>query len=662
MTVNNHEQENHAAQVPKTDPPTQLTKEEMRAKIRASLAAREETESQTKSGQNRTAQTPRRQQIPVYAAKSASPAAAPKSQASTNSVASSVEHTRMEKTRQLRETLATQHERESADQTQQQQAATAQQRTAAHTGTSYSSHQDNMDYRESSSRRPQAPPQSQNRRSYPPRQPQYDRRDYRDYRSSAATTSLKKVLIISAIVLVLLLAAFYFGGLALYRDKFLPNTYINELNVSGMTQDEAESLLVNNAQEMGITFVTKSGEEIVFKGSSFGCTTTMPEGSLDEAWSESHGTWFTKIFAKSEYVVSLDQTYSDDALISLIAAYDWGNVAPTNAQVVQADDGSFYIEPEDDGNMVDTEILSDFTLEQLANGTTTINMALSGCYMTAEITSEDLEDTLDLYNQYADVVITFDMTNREEMFDPVGTEELDFDTFINWITFDSDGTLTLDKEAATEWVQTNIADQYDTFCEDGYSRTFESTMHETVTVTLTETSTYGWETDVEATVDVLEEYLQAGESITTEPEWIQAGFRPTRSDGTVFDEGTYIEVDICNQHLWFYVDGELYLDTDVVTGLASDPDRETHTGIFKIRDKQENAVLGTYEVQGYETPVSYWMPIDHTGIGLHDLSRSAYGGDIYLTNGSHGCINLPYSAAQAIYEKCVIGMPVIIVD
>jgi hypothetical protein len=47
-------------------------------------------------------------------------------------------------------------------------------------------------------------------------------------------------------------------------------------------------------------------------------------------------------------------------------------------------------------------------------------------------------------------------------------------------------------------------------------------------------------------------------------------------------------------------------------------------------------------------------------IGLHDSTwRSTYGKNIYKTNGSHGCINLPPSAAAVIYENIEKGMPVI---
>ena len=61
----------------------------------------------------------------------------------------------------------------------------------------------------------------------------------------------------------------------------------------------------------------------------------------------------------------------------------------------------------------------------------------------------------------------------------------------------------------------------------------------------------------------------------------------------------------------------------------------------------------------YETKVTYWMPFNG-GIGLHDANwRSSFGGNIYQTNGSHGCINLPTAAAKEIYDRVYDGIPII---
>ena len=49
------------------------------------------------------------------------------------------------------------------------------------------------------------------------------------------------------------------------------------------------------------------------------------------------------------------------------------------------------------------------------------------------------------------------------------------------------------------------------------------------------------------------------------------------------------------------------------------------------------------------------------GIGLHDATwRSKFGGDIYVTNGSHGCINLPKDKAEKIYDIIDKNMPIIV--
>ena len=49
-------------------------------------------------------------------------------------------------------------------------------------------------------------------------------------------------------------------------------------------------------------------------------------------------------------------------------------------------------------------------------------------------------------------------------------------------------------------------------------------------------------------------------------------------------------------------------------------------------------------------------------VGLHDADRwrSKYGGDIYKTNGSHGCVNMPRDAAEKVFNIVSKGTPVIV--
>ena len=79
--------------------------------------------------------------------------------------------------------------------------------------------------------------------------------------------------------------------------------------------------------------------------------------------------------------------------------------------------------------------------------------------------------------------------------------------------------------------------------------------------------------------------------------------------------------------------------------------------------KQRDRVLrGTQRADGsyeYESHVNFWMPFNR-GIGLHDASwRGSFGGTIYRYSGSHGCINMPYAKAQAVYELIDKTVPII---
>lgn len=113
---------------------------------------------------------------------------------------------------------------------------------------------------------------------------------------------------------------------------------------------------------------------------------------------------------------------------------------------------------------------------------------------------------------------------------------------------------------------------------------------------------------------------------------------------------TYIEVDIGQQKMFYYRQGELYLETDVVTG----KNKATPEGVNYVYAKQKNRVL---RGPGYASPVKYWMPVNG-GIGIHDASwRDEYGGDIYIRNGSHGCINTPLEIVEQMYEVMEVGTP-----
>ena len=66
---------------------------------------------------------------------------------------------------------------------------------------------------------------------------------------------------------------------------------------------------------------------------------------------------------------------------------------------------------------------------------------------------------------------------------------------------------------------------------------------------------------------------------------------------------------------------------------------------------------GSYK---WESPVTYWMPFNG-GVGFHDASwQPTFGGSRYLTNGSHGCVNMPPEMAGKLFDLISAGTPVVV--
>lgn len=121
---------------------------------------------------------------------------------------------------------------------------------------------------------------------------------------------------------------------------------------------------------------------------------------------------------------------------------------------------------------------------------------------------------------------------------------------------------------------------------------------------------------------------------------------------------TYIEISIKQQRMWFYIDGKMYTETPVVTGNAGY--YSTPKGAFKVMSKASPAQLvgPTWNV-----PVSFWMQFTSSGCGIHDStwrSSKEYGGTTYMGNGSHGCVNTPYSIVKKMYSKAKVGTHVVV--
>ncbi len=290
--------------------------------------------------------------------------------------------------------------------------------------------------------------------------------------------------------------------------------------------------------------------------------------------------------------------------------------------------------PEVRGNIIDFDTAFNLAVNQLQSGIDTIDFS-SLIQAEPEITSSKFEENVSKINAILNTTITYNITDSKTLV-------LDKSIMKDWIAVSEDGMYSIDIDShLPEFINLLEEESKDTtvFFE------FEATDLGTVTVPAKKLSL-----NKEAELSRLKSCLENGKSDSLIPLYhLEIG-------------NSYVEVDLGRQHVWMYVDGICILDTDCVTGNKGNHD--TREGYFFLTGKNRNAILRGWNDNGtrYASPVSFWMPFDG-GIGLHDASwRTTFGGEIYIGNGSHGCVNLPKAAAEKIYNNITFDMPIIVYD
>lgn len=209
-----------------------------------------------------------------------------------------------------------------------------------------------------------------------------------------------------------------------------------------------------------------------------------------------------------------------------------------------------------------------------------------------------------------------------------------------------------DEEAVTDFVK-KIAKKYDNI--EAEKTTFKTFAGKTVTV---EEATYGWSVDQEGEAAQLVKDINSHKDVSREPVWATQGFGEYK-DGI---GNTYIDIDVTLQRLTYYEDGQKKISFDVVTGCRN-TGTTTPTGLFSVLNKATNINLKGSNVDGskYTSFVNYWMAFLGSSYGMHDATwRSSFGGDIWITSGSHGCVNCPPDRIPELYNMVEYNTPVLI--
>lgn len=442
------------------------------------------------------------------------------------------------------------------------------------------------------------------------------------------------------------------SGTALAEETtFVAGTSVNGLGISGLTTEEAAGQIGGfYANEYKLTIKERGGKSETISGPEIGFAVGLPEGFLQgilDAQNAAGRPYGPDV--DNRHRVEMANSFSEEALTERIGRLDCisgsGIIQTADARISPYQEGQpFTIIPEVRGTNVDPARTAEVIREAVRTGAAEVDLEAAGCYYEPQIYSGDetLRALCDIMNRCREMTITYVIGED--------TEVLDAATICSWLTGAAEGQIQVDRDLAAAYIKT-LADRYNTA---GTVRTFRTATGRDVEVA----GPYGWKLDEAAETDALIGMIRTGQSQSREPQYASQGAVHGAQDwGT-----TYVEVDLTGQHVYMTKDGAVVWDAPCVTGNLS-KDYDTPPGIFPLTYKERDRVLrgakradGTYE---YESPVSYWMPFNG-GIGLHDANwRSSFGGEIYKTSGSHGCVNLPPSAVPALYEMVYKGMPVI---
>lgn len=459
------------------------------------------------------------------------------------------------------------------------------------------------------------------------------------------TTEVKKnpnkKIIIGVLVGLCALLAIYLGIAFFFVSHFRYGTTINGVNASYKTVSEVKKEITARSDDYELTLFQRDGKSEVIKGSDIGYKFELGNDIENLKKKQSPYGWIAGFFGKKDIELKEEVKYDDTALKGVIDALEClkeeNVIEPKNA-LLELKAGEFVITPEVKGNKLKIEELSKGIINSILSGNTEMNLEDLGYYEEPVTTanSKELIDAKANLEKYTATNITFNFGDGKELLSGA--------TISTWLNIDENYNVSVNEDYIQSYVD-GLATTYNTW---GMTRQFATSLGTTATVV---GGDYGWVLDKEGTGQAIRDAIGSGESITIDPTYDQVAASRTGSD----IGSTYVEINLTTQQVWYYKNGVLITSGNCVTG-TNNTQYATPQGTYVLKYLERNAIL---RGPGYESPVSFWMPFNWD-IGLHDATwRGSFGGGIFQYDGSHGCVNLPYSVAEAIFNNIEAGTPVV---
>ena len=450
----------------------------------------------------------------------------------------------------------------------------------------------------------------------------------------------RSLLLALGIVLFLIIGLYVYFGIY-FRSHFFYQTSIEDVKVGGMTAEEAVEELRLEVKDYLLVMYDRDGNKYQIPGVEFHYD-YQPLGEEEKLIDEqSSFLWPVRIAKDKKLEMNRSITYDEALLKEKVMALGCLNEEqmqkPENA-FIQMTDAGYELVEEKQGNYLIADKLYARIKAAVDMGESEFTFT-DDLYEKPEVTADDavLTECMAKIQAFFGAEITYDMGEDKEV--------VDSGVISSWITVDENYNVTFNEDKVASFVQ-SLASKYNTY---GDEREILTAKGDTVTIG---GGDYGWVIDKEEERAQLIEEVKNGEVKTREPVYSQTAVSRNQND----IGNTYVEVDYTNQHLWYFENGTVKIESDFVSGNIS-KGNGSPDGVFKIVYKKSPAVL---KGEDYESDVTYFMPFAYN-VGFHDASwrHGKFGGTIYKNSGSHGCINLPEEIAAKLYQDVAVDTPVI---
>ncbi|MBQ9123821.1 MAG: L,D-transpeptidase family protein [Lachnospiraceae bacterium] len=449
------------------------------------------------------------------------------------------------------------------------------------------------------------------------------------------------------LLMVLLVLVGYLGLGILYSGHFTRGTWINGIYCTGKTVEEVNLLLIEQTQIPNFVIIDDNDKTYEISLEEVSCVIDYTSQLYRVMYSQNPFRWIGNDTNDRKLSIEPHILFDEKMLFQAVRKsfpFVVASLKEHDLKIYKDENGyQLYNGME---HVLNEEKTCQLVLQKLEERIYSLHLGEAQCYTDLPLTV-DMAETLLLYEQVTDFQqcnIVYDMEEEMIALTPAIVAE--------WILVNENGEFVLDawghlmlRDGAIEEFVNWLADEYDSV---GKARTFTATNGKEVVV---EGGIYGNEINRKKEIAYLKEaFLSKADEIRI-PTYSQKALHRGKND--IGD--TYIEIDMTDQKMYYYQDGELLIETDVVTGNMKRKDA-TPSGVNYVYAKQRNRTL---KGEDYASFVKYWMPVKGS-IGIHDASwRKNFGGDIYLTKGSHGCINTPSEVMKELYNLVEKGTPVV---